>query len=366
MDVLVLTVVHTPLDARIHSRQIRTLLAAGHRVRFVAPFTGYGIDPSEVCRDGLAVADVPRATGRRRFRSLLAARRILAAASEDVVVLHDPELLLALVGLATPPVIWDVHEDLAGSLADKPWVPAWSRGLVRRVVARAEQSAERRVHLMLAEDGYRVRFRRQHPVVANRPWLRPVPVTLGDDRVVYLGRVSELRGGRDLLEVGRLLAVDGVRVHVIGPIDAALRPAYAAAVAAGHIQADGFIRNEQALASLDGALAGLSLLHDHPNYRHSLPTKVLEYQAAGLPVITTPLPEAERIVRSASSGVVVPFADPVAVRDAVLALRDDLEGARAMGAAGRRAAVAEWSWDAVAGDFVTFVEAVAREPGRQS
>jgi glycosyltransferase involved in cell wall biosynthesis len=366
VDVLVLTVVHTPLDARIHTRQIRALLEAGHRVRLAAPFTGYGIDPSDVHREGLSVADIPRATGRRRLRSLRVARTLLASASEDVVILHDPELLLGLIGLATPPVIWDVHEDLAGSLADKSWLPAWSRGLVRNVVTRLERSAERHVHLMLAEEGYRTRFRRPHPVVGNRPWLRPQPVTLGSDRVVYLGRVSELRGGRDLLEVGRVLAADGVRMHVIGPIDAALQPDFGAAVEAGHVQADGFVPNEQALGLLDGALAGLSLLHDHPNYRHSLPTKVLEYQAAGLPVITTPLPEAERIVRSASSGVVVPFADPGAVRDAVLRLRDDLDGARAMGAAGRNAAIAEWSWDAVAGDFVAYVERVARGQRRQS
>lgn len=362
MDVLVLTIVHTPLDARIHSRQIRSLLAAGHRVRLAAPFSGYGIDPSAVSREGLAVTDIPRAIGRRRLRSLRAARRVLAAASEDVVIMHDPELLLCRFGLASPPVIWDVHEDLAASLADKPWLPAWSHGLVRRLVTRLEQSAERRVPLMLAEEGYRSRFRRTHPVVGNRPWLPPDPVTLGHDRVVYIGRVSQLRGGMDLLEVGRLLAGDDVALQVIGPIDPDLRPAYEQAVSAGHVRAEGFMPNERALAELDGALAGLSLLHDHPNYRHSLPTKVLEYQAAGLPVVTTPLPEAERIVRAASSGVVVPFGDPQAVRDAVLELRHDPAAAARMGDAGRRAAAGEWSWDAIAGDFVAYVERVASGP----
>ena len=60
---------------------------------------------------------------------------------------------------------------------------------------------------------------------------------------------------------------------------------------------------------LDGALAGLSLLEDRPNYRHSMPTKVIEYMAHGLPVITTPLPLAADLVERSGCGIVVPFDD---------------------------------------------------------
>ena len=56
---------------------------------------------------------------------------------------------------------------------------------------------------------------------------------------------------------------------------------------------------------LPGALAGLSLLQDLPNYRHSRPTKIVEYMAHGVPVVTTPLPVAVELVESAGAGVVV-------------------------------------------------------------
>lgn len=362
MDVLVVTVVHTPLDARIHTRQIAALLEAGHRVRFAAPFHGYDIDPATVRADNLTTEDVPRAQGRRRIRAIIAARRLISAASEDVIIVHDPELLLAVNG-ARRPVIWDVHEDLAGSLADKSWLPTFLRRAVGLAVRWIERWAERRHTILLAEEGYAARFRRPHPVIGNRPWLPATPAMLGTDRVVYLGRVSELRGGRDILAIGRLLAPHGVQVHVMGPVDAELRDEFETAAAAGHVRMDGFVPNEAAMERLDGALAGLSLLHDHPNYRHSLPTKVLEYQAAGLPVITTPLPEAERIVRAAGSGVVVPFSDPDAVVTEVLRLRDDPEVATRFGQAGRRAAEEHWSWDAMAPRFVAEVVRVARGDG---
>ena len=69
---------------------------------------------------------------------------------------------------------------------------------------------------------------------------------------------------------------------------------------------------------LDGALAGLSLLHDEPNFRHSMPTKVVEYMARGVPVVTTPLPAAAELARGHECGFVVPFGDPVAAAAAVL------------------------------------------------
>ena len=91
------------------------------------------------------------------------------------------------------------------------------------------------------------------------------------------------------------------------------------------------------MAVVDGALAGLSLLHDEPNYRVSQPTKVIEYLAHGVPVVTTPLPLARRLVEEVGAGVVVPFGDVAATLDAVLALDADPDTRRADGPARPRA-----------------------------
>src|SRR5260370_39914564 len=121
MRVLVCTVVHTPADARILHRQIRALLDAGHDVTYIAPFRHCRVTPWP----DLQVADVPRATGCRRFRALLATRRALAyhAPRADLLVIHDPELLLTLPTLRRPPTVWDVHEDTAAAIAGKAWIP---------------------------------------------------------------------------------------------------------------------------------------------------------------------------------------------------------------------------------------------------
>jgi glycosyltransferase involved in cell wall biosynthesis len=355
MRVLVCTVVHHPADARILHRQIRALLDAGHDVTYIAPFRHCRVTPWP----GLEVADVPRATGRRRFRALFATRRAIAhhAPHADLLVIHDPELLLALPALRRPPTVWDVHEDTAAAIAGKAWIRWPMRRPLAAAVRAAERIAERRIHLTLAEYDYQQRFSRPHPVVPNTTYvpLRP-PEPPGHDRVVYLGQLSAARGAADMVELARLLRPHGVAVELIGDADPPVRAQLGAAQAAGLVRWFGFVPNSQALRMVDGALAGLSLLHDEPNYRHCLPTKVVEYMARGVPVVTSPTGPATDLVTHHGCGFVVPFREPALAADAVLRLRNDSRLRADMGQRGHRAALETLDWPVFARTFVAQLE----------
>lgn len=349
MHVVAVTTVHHPLDARITQRQARALVDAGHAVTLVASWTAHDAGPPA----GITAVDVPRAAGRRRLAALRAARHHVhrLAADADVILVHDPELLAALAGLDHPARVWDVHEDTAASLADKPWLPTASRVLVRGLVRDLERAAERRVHLILAEDAYRGRFRRDHPVVANLPRVPPAPAPSGDDRVVQVGRLSWGRGVADLLDLARALP-DGVQLELVGAADLEVRPHLEAAHREGLLRWHGYLPNNEALARVDGALAGVSLLRDEPNYRHSLPTKVVEYMARGVPVVTTPSPRAVELVTRHDCGLVVPFADGYSAARAIAGLRRDREARQAMAERGHAAAADGYDWNAAAAAFV--------------
>lgn len=356
MHVLVATVVHHPEDARIRHRQIRSLLAAGHEVTYAAPFTARGSAPGP----GVTAVDLPRAVGRRRLAALRAARTAVArhSAGADLLLVHDPELLLALPS-RRPPTVWDVHEDTGAALADKSWLPPPARPPVRHVVRMLERAAERGLHLLLAEHGYRSRFRRPHPVVPNSTWVPPTVPEPGTDRVVYLGTVTAARGAVELIELATRLAPQ-IRTDVIGEAHGEARTMLARAAAQGLLRWHGFVPNDRALAMLPGALAGLSLLHDLPNYRVSQPTKILEYMAHGLPVVSTPLPLPDRLLARTGCGVVVPFGNVDAAESVVRSLQQDAVRRRWMAAAGRATAAAEHSW---ARDGVAFVGQLERWAG---
>jgi hypothetical protein len=104
------------------------------------------------------------------------------AQQHDVVVVHDPELLLAAAGLGLRNLIWDVHEDPAAALAVKAWMPTALRRPVAAGWRRAESLVEKRHFLLLAEHAYQQRFRRSHPVVPNSvpvPSAIALPVLIG-------------------------------------------------------------------------------------------------------------------------------------------------------------------------------------------
>ena len=376
MRICVCTVVHHPEDARILHRQIRALLDAGHEVTYIAPFRACNVTPWL----SVTPVDVPRATGRRRLRALRAARTALTrhAPYADVLLLHDPELLLALPhrlrgdrhghgDQADPVIVWDVHEDTAAALAAKGWLPRPLRPLLRPYVRGLEARAERRYRLLLAEPGYRERFGGDHPVVPNTTYVSDSPPPAPDDRrVVYVGHLSRARGTADMIALARVLHTEGIAVELIGAADTDIRPELRDAQRAGILRWYGFVPNDRALRIAEGALAGLALLHDEPNYRHSMPTKVVEYMAHGVPVITTPLPPAVDIVGPADCGIIVPFQDLAATLQAVRRLRDDPVLRADMGKRGYDTARERFHWPAHAQRFVHHLESWAIGAGRSA
>jgi glycosyltransferase involved in cell wall biosynthesis len=400
MHVVVCTVVHHPADARIFYREIQALLDAGHDVTYIAPhdeqqpergrastvsapLTGNpGPDGASVpasaapasaapasaapasaapARGRLRTVTIPRAVGRRRLGALRAARAAMTdqSAEADLLLVHDPELLLVLPPKRKrPPTVWDVHEDTVAALTTKAWLPDWLRPVAAGGVASAERLAERRLHLILAEHGYNDRFAGTHPVVPNTTY---VPETAappsGPRRVVYVGWLSPDRGSAEMTELGRLLAPHGIAVELIGQADAAARAHIEAAGDA--VRYHGFVPNAEALRLVEGSIAGLSLLQDEENFRHSMPTKVAEYMGRAVPVVTTPLPLAVDLVEAADAGFVVPFNDPQAARDAILKLDADPDLRVKMGLRGHEYALANLAWPPHAAAFVAQLEAWA-------
>ena len=358
LRVLVVTIVHDPEDARIRHRQIPALLAAGHRVAYAAPFAAFDRTPPSDVR-GL---DLPRAQGRRRLRAVLAARRLISRVGPavDVVLVHDPDLLLAVAGQrsAVGPVVWDVHEDTAAALSMRSWVPQPFRRLLTFSVRAAERLAECRYHLLLAEAGYQRRFLRKHQVVPNTVQvLRSPPPSPGVSRVVYLGKITAARGGRELIELARL--VPEIEVEVIGPAEADVASELEQAAGDGLLTWTGFVPNVEALKRLPGALAGVSLLHDEPNYHHSPPTKIMEYMAHGLPVITTPNPGSADLVQDGGCGVIVPFGDLKQVAAALRSwIADGIQRTR-LGSAGYHYAQQHLDWARDGEQFVSAIERIA-------
>lgn len=274
---LVVTTVHHPDDARIRHKLIPTL-AEHWDVTYATRVPG----PTD--QTGF------RWVGLRggRFRRGLAAARLLWSPAFDLRAIHDPELVVPALtaALAGRKVLFDVHEDVPAQLLTKPWIPPLLRrplAVVARVMLRV---AERTMRITLAEPGYQRLFARPHPVIPNYLDTAGLPEPRPDQGyAVYVGDVTIARGAELMVEAA---ARAGIPLRVVGRCDPALAEAIAAR--GGDVKLHGRLPHPEALRIVAGATVGLSPLADLPNYRHSLPTKVLEYLAVGVPVLASALP----------------------------------------------------------------------------
>ena len=307
---LVLTTVHPSDDPRIRRKLIGTL-----QDDWAVTYAGKGQGPVDAA--GIEWVEL---RGGRLVRWLRAARLILTHPF-DVAVLHDPELLpLGIVAsVRKRAVVFDVHENIPAQLRTKEWLPRWIRRPLAALFGWLMRIGETRLAITLAEGGYAELFRKAHPVFPNYlvgrvPSPREPDVATG---LVYLGDVTEPRGIAVVVEAAGRAGVPVLSIMGRCTDDFRTRLLELAAPHALELRFHGFVSPERALEIVSGATVALSPLLDTPNYRHSLPTKVLEYLAVGVPTIASDLPGTRGVVGDRPGLVLVPPGDTAAWTEAI-------------------------------------------------
>ena len=77
--------------------------------------------------------------------------------------------------------------------------------------------------------------------------------------------------------------------------------------AASRVRFHGVLKPIDSWEFASGAWVGLSLLENTPAFQRAWPTKIGEYLACGLPVITTDLPRPREVIVSTRAGATVDF-----------------------------------------------------------
>lgn len=355
-----LSSLHRALDTRIFHKECRALVAAGYDVHYVV----HG--PPARTRDGVTFHAIAEAAGSKwaqALHRLVHTYRLARALAPAAYHFHDPELvpvglLLALQGYR---VVYDVHEDAPQEaltqLKARPrdarilhYVYRAYEGLARRVLAGFVCATP-----AIAEGfpGNRRVLVRNYPrldeFAASGPASEP-------GRLVYAGGLTPVRGIFEMLEVvARLPERLAPELVLLGQF----YPARLEAEVADH---PGWARTtflgwgtrEMVVRELGRAQVGLVLLHPAPEYLVSLPVKLFEYMAAGLPVVASDFPLWRSIVEEAGCGLLVDPRDVDAVTEAVRWLLEHPEAAAEMGARGRRAAFARYNWEHEAAALVDF------------
>ncbi|HEX8298479.1 MAG TPA: glycosyltransferase family 4 protein [Rubricoccaceae bacterium] len=372
LQILHLAAAHAATDPRIAEKECRALAEAGHDVAFVVPH-----DRDESL-GGVRILGVPRPrSGKERMVHTTRAvvRRALAEARgrETVFHVHEADLLPFVLPLAARGrrVVYDAHEDTPRQTFHQAWIPRPARLPVAAAYSALETLAGRLCTGIVAAtptiaDRYPARkttLVRNFPVLTDAP---DPPFASREALVAYVGAVTAARGADEMVRAAALLP-DGARLAVAGtPFPASLPERLAGLPGFERTSLLGPLARPAIADLLARARVGLVALHATPQYRDAYPTKLFEYMAAGLPVVATDVPLWRSVVEGAGCGLLVNPLDPTAIAGACTRLlTDDVLAAR-MGAAGREAALARFSWRGEGERLVRFYEALAarRAPGQ--
>lgn len=155
-------------------------------------------------------------------------------------------------------------------------------------------------------------------------------------KVLYSGTVGLAQGVGTMLDAAEILKGEPFTFRVVG--DGAEREELAAsAIARGldHVTFAGRLPGAEIPGIIAGADIAVMSLKDLPLFEDAVPTKLLEYMAAGKPVVAAASGDAARLVDRARCGASCPPEDPQALADALRGIAADPAGAYAMGLAGR-------------------------------
>lgn len=337
-----LSTVHDGHDNRVFNKEARAVAEAGYDFHLVISAGADGDD------DGIPVVALHN-TGGRLHRMVFGQPEAWAALRRlrpQLLQIHDPELIpMALLWrrLHRCTVIYDAHEDLVGQVETKPYLNRATRPVVRLaarlLVGLADRGAD---GIVAATETVASGFSNPRTVVVhNYPWLTnfsadPAPVP---GRLVYVGDLSQERKLSFMIDVVRELRERIPQAHLV----LAGRPLRGCGAVVGEAVAEGLVDHLGLVAPTDvpGVLAsaqvGLVFLEPLPNYLRSLPTKLFEYMAAGVPFCASDFPAWREMFDSYGAGRFVDTQSASAAVQVLAEMLEDPDNCVRMGRAGRAA-----------------------------
>ncbi|QJW88295.1 glycosyltransferase [Spirosoma taeanense] len=273
-------------------------------------------------------------------------------------------------------VIYEVQENLYKKIHLK----TFNRGYgLERAFRWFDRLAQRHFFLIFTEHGYLdtyTRMAKPYAVIYNYPLLsflepfrRPYQPNPGQPSFFYIGWLSFERAFDTLVDsLARLKSQHPDFIaHFFGRrtftnADLAQLPAFS--TVRSNLRFYGYADQRKALPYAAGATAGLALLKPVGDYPDSYTTKMFEYMALGLPVITSDFPLYQHVVERHRCGFCVSPYDPARLAETLTYLIKHPDEAEAMGQRGRQAVETEYNWDSEAQKLLAFYKQISHNPNR--
>ncbi|MBN8824115.1 MULTISPECIES: glycosyltransferase [unclassified Spirosoma] len=267
-------------------------------------------------------------------------------------------------------VIYEVQENLY----KKMYVKTLNRGrLLEKAFYKIDQFARKHCYLIFTEHAYLTTYTsltKPYEVIYNyplpgflEPFRTPYYPSPTKPSFFYIGLLSFERAFDTLVDALAQLKATYPEfvVHLFGSRtftddDLARLPRFNEVKA--NLRFYGYTDQREAFRYAAGATAGLALLKPVGDYPDSYTTKLFEYMALGLPVITSDFPLYKQVVEQHQCGFCVSPNNPAEIADALRYLIEHPKEALAMGLRGYEAVKKHYTWTTEARKLLSFYERV--------
>lgn len=316
----VVTTVHRWGDPRVFERNARAAVQFGLEVHGFVPILK---DPSRGwANEGefrLHALPMPQGRFSRTWLALRVGKYIVNEGEFDAVHFHDPELIPAMIWLTfrRPDirVLYDIHEELPLEVYSKSYIPKAIRPLASAFARLLWKLAARRFHAFApateAIAGHwppeRTRIVHNYPrSVFNLP---NNGAEVDPNRIVFVGALTRIHGVEEVLEsVSRIRKEHPqAKLELYGRmLDAELQLPVEQAEREGWCKHISWLEPGDLASKLTGAGVGLVPYLPLRDHLDSLPTKIFEYMALGIPILASDFPLWQRIIEAQNVGVCSP------------------------------------------------------------
>ncbi|WDE99148.1 glycosyltransferase [Lentisphaera profundi] len=346
-----LTSVHPRYDTRIFLKECSSLASAGFDVALIVA-DGLGDEVSK----GVKILDTGTQKGLSRIKRMTqTVNSVYAKCLEidaDIYHFHDPELLrigLKLKKLKKQ-VIYDVHEDVPRQILSKQWIPTHLRKSISFCFERYENHIAKKLSAVICATPFiRDRYLKINPNsidINNYPILgefdSSTPWCEKHDEVCYVGGITEVRGIKELVNS---LSSTTAKLNLAGNFTSSLLEEEMFRHENWQkVNYHGIVSRKEVSLILAQSKIGIVTLHPIINYLDSLPIKMFEYMAAGIPIIASDFPYWHKVLEPYDCALFVDPYKPQEIAEAIDKLLDDNKTSEEMGKRAKLAANEYFSW----------------------
>lgn len=358
-----ITTVHPRYDVRIFHKECKSLSNEGYNVSLIV---ADNIGDESV--DGVNIYDVGK-SGNRVKRMFYTRKKAFKKAKDinaDIYHLHDPELLSIAKKLKNigKKVIYDAHEDVPRQILNKHYIPSFLRTLVSKIFEKYENSICKKIDGVVAATSFiKNRFLELNinavdinnfPLLSEIKYNASRPYNNGS--FGYIGGIFETRG---IFEMLNCIADTDLTLHLAGGfVPASLENRCRSHKGWQNVVYHGVIGREDISGFFEKISAGFVVLSNTPSYYVSMPVKMFEYMAAGVPVIASNFPLWRKIIEENNCGVCVDPNNIEDIKNTALSLIEKPEKCKEFGENARLAVENKYNWKIEEKKMLSFYKSI--------